>query len=577
MPENENFPELLRERLVRRRRRFKIVMGSLGVSVCSAIVVFFLMAGTVGGTAGSRILYALPGPGDSTWLIDQSQPVPGQTSGNKDSFRLLEHSAATLREGPSFGGTILSVVGDGKDTMYATSGGRLLRFKLVDAQWKLEDSRNLGLNDSGAGAVVATYKDSLWLFWIRGAEIMARPALKPEAEPLAVFKAASPISRIGAKSAAGAVWLSALESRTGQLLLIAAKPEEAADGKVTVEIVRKGVVPMTASRSSFAVFGDDARNAVPVIALTRKEDTTRTWLMQAWVAGSSPEGEWKDVPPPPRAGAASTLELTSFVTLVARGNELTAWYSDAGTVKRTQSTWTGPEGLNWGEPTVVELDAASGVNALVWGAILFGLALVMTSQFVWLILNRERPQDRAITSLIAAAGGKKPAPKPEQKLVFASGPARGLALLIDLAMTSPLVILLQRVYEYRWEDAYGFIVLVNWGAVDSTILQAIAASLVTLSLLVMYSLFCELTWGRTLGKALLRLRVVDMQGETPSPWRIVVRNLLKIPEMIHWTVLIIPLGLMLFSGRQQRLGDLAGGTLVVVDVVPEESPDDIDI
>jgi uncharacterized RDD family membrane protein YckC len=73
------------------------------------------------------------------------------------------------------------------------------------------------------------------------------------------------------------------------------------------------------------------------------------------------------------------------------------------------------------------------------------------------------------------------------------------------------------------------------------------------------------------------LRVVDLEGEPPSPWRLVVRNVLKIAELIHWTVVMIPLGMMMFSGKQQRLGDYLGGTVVVVDVVPEESPDDIDV
>jgi len=34
---------------------------------------------------------------------------------------------------------------------------------------------------------------------------------------------------------------------------------------------------------------------------------------------------------------------------------------------------------------------------------------------------------------------------------------------------------------------------------------------------------------------------------------------------------------MMMTGKQQRLGDLAAGTFVIVDVVPDEAPDDIDI
>ena len=88
---------------------------------------------------------------------------------------------------------------------------------------------------------------------------------------------------------------------------------------------------------------------------------------------------------------------------------------------------------------------------------------------------------------------------------------------------------------------------------------------------------CEMMWGRTFGKALFRLRVVDAEGEQPAAWRIVVRNLFKVVELIHWVVLLIPMGLMMMSGKQQRLGDLLAGTYVIVDVIPDEAPDDIDI
>ncbi|MBE7491509.1 MAG: RDD family protein [Planctomycetes bacterium] len=576
MPERENLPDLLRERLATRRRRFKFVLGSLGATVVASIVVFFLLAANLGGATGSRLILAVAGPGGDVVLVDQSLPLAA--GGDKPgTFRLFDVTGQGLTPGPSFGGVVRSLTLAGRGNLFCTSGGRLLRFERKDGAWVLAESVSLGLNDPEADPVTVFHDGTLWLFWKRGLEVMLRPALQPDAEPHTVFKAASTLGGLGARSAAGAVWISALESRSGQLTLLAVRPSLDADGKTTVEVLRKGAAPQAATRSSLAVFGTDARAAVPVLALVRKDDTSRAWVLKAWVASSNPEGEWLDVVAPPRASVPSSLDGGGFLTLLGQGGDLRAWYSDGGAVKHSRARFDSPGQVQWGEPEVLELDKRGGMDGLVWGAVLFCLGLVMTSQFVWLILNRERPQDRAISTLLHGGQGGKPLPKPEEKLVFASAPARALALLIDLALTSPAVILLQGVYRYRWEDAYGFIVLLNWGGMDHGILASVTASLVTLTMLVIYSMFCELMWGRTLGKALFRLRVVDLEGETPAPWRIVVRNVLKIAEMIHWTVLIIPMALMLFSGKQQRLGDLAGGTLVVVDVVPEESPDDIDV
>ena len=75
-----------------------------------------------------------------------------------------------------------------------------------------------------------------------------------------------------------------------------------------------------------------------------------------------------------------------------------------------------------------------------------------------------------------------------------------------------------------------------------------------------YFTVMELLWCRTAGKMLCGLRVVDLAGGQPAWWRIVDRNLIRPFEFI------MPIGLLviLWTPRSQRIGDLVGGTRVVM-------------
>ena len=78
-----------------------------------------------------------------------------------------------------------------------------------------------------------------------------------------------------------------------------------------------------------------------------------------------------------------------------------------------------------------------------------------------------------------------------------------------------------------------------------------------------YSMLCE--WrnqGQTLGKRLLRLRVVDEQGLPLRFPQLAMRNLLRMVDALPLLYLLGGICVVL-SPRLQRLGDLAAGTLVV--------------
>jgi Predicted membrane protein/domain len=83
-----------------------------------------------------------------------------------------------------------------------------------------------------------------------------------------------------------------------------------------------------------------------------------------------------------------------------------------------------------------------------------------------------------------------------------------------------------------------------------------------------YRIATEWGWrGQTLGKRVMRLRVVDDRGLHLSFSQIVLRNLLRFVDSMPAAYLVGGLA-ALFSRKAQRLGDIAAGTLVIW--VPEE-------
>ncbi len=78
-----------------------------------------------------------------------------------------------------------------------------------------------------------------------------------------------------------------------------------------------------------------------------------------------------------------------------------------------------------------------------------------------------------------------------------------------------------------------------------------------------YSIVLEWFWqGRTIGKRLFRLRVMDMNGLRLQFSQVVVRNLLRFVDALPGLYLVGGIA-CLISARAQRLGDLAANTIVV--------------
>lgn len=84
-----------------------------------------------------------------------------------------------------------------------------------------------------------------------------------------------------------------------------------------------------------------------------------------------------------------------------------------------------------------------------------------------------------------------------------------------------------------------------------------------------YFILLEIVWkGQTIGKRIMRLRVIDASGLKLKPNQLVLRNLLRFVDSLP--VLYFLGGFVaVFNRRSQRLGDLAAGTIVTI--IPELS------
>ena len=86
-----------------------------------------------------------------------------------------------------------------------------------------------------------------------------------------------------------------------------------------------------------------------------------------------------------------------------------------------------------------------------------------------------------------------------------------------------------------------------------------------------YYFACESGGGQTLGKRVMRLRVVRADGGEAGMGEIAVRTVLRVVDGIG--LYLVGLVVMLVSGkRRQRLGDMAGGTIVVDASAARRSP-----
>jgi uncharacterized RDD family membrane protein YckC len=89
---------------------------------------------------------------------------------------------------------------------------------------------------------------------------------------------------------------------------------------------------------------------------------------------------------------------------------------------------------------------------------------------------------------------------------------------------------------------------------------------------IIYWIVLEWLWnGKTVGKKLLKLRVVDSNGLKLLPQQVITRNLLRSVDFLPIFYAAASVSCFL-DPRVRRLGDIAAGTIVIHDIEPS-SPD----
>lgn len=120
-----------------------------------------------------------------------------------------------------------------------------------------------------------------------------------------------------------------------------------------------------------------------------------------------------------------------------------------------------------------------------------------------------------------------------------------------------------QVIDWLIQGAVGFTFFYLMTKLDDTLSMGVPFPFWLISLLIIiYCPLCEIfNHGQTIGKHLLKMRVVKKDGSTPSLGAYIMRWLLFIvdgPTMSGLGVLV-----MLLNQDNQRIGDIAAGTMVI--------------
>ncbi len=133
--------------------------------------------------------------------------------------------------------------------------------------------------------------------------------------------------------------------------------------------------------------------------------------------------------------------------------------------------------------------------------------------------------------------------------VLAGPVTRALARVLDFLCVLVAIIFLDeivRVFDLFSEDLGSAVVVIGYFVLS-----------------IGYSILCEWRWrGQTIGKRLLNLRVVDVEGLRLQFHQVVTRNLLRFVDALPLAYLLGGVVCWL-SPKSQRLGDIAANTVVI--------------
>jgi uncharacterized RDD family membrane protein YckC len=149
------------------------------------------------------------------------------------------------------------------------------------------------------------------------------------------------------------------------------------------------------------------------------------------------------------------------------------------------------------------------------------------------------------------------------RLPIASPFSRCLAMAIDFAVILALTVLLFQILSILGN------MLTHIPVIGRVVSDLSSGLLIILQFLIGigYGIACEwLLRGQTVGKRMMKLRVIDERGLTLRFSQVAIRNLFRLLDILPSTFYLLG-GISCFlTKRCQRLGDIAAGTLVVREV-----------
>ncbi|MDF1811706.1 MAG: RDD family protein [Verrucomicrobiales bacterium] len=149
------------------------------------------------------------------------------------------------------------------------------------------------------------------------------------------------------------------------------------------------------------------------------------------------------------------------------------------------------------------------------------------------------------------------------QLPLAGPVSRGLALIVDLITILLLLIVISIALSIVSAFYSGFPVIGDFVSDLSSGLMILFGFVIGM----LYGAFLEWIWkGRTVGKRLLGLRVVDERGLSLTAGQIVIRNLFRLLDMLPSAFYMIGGISCALTKRCQRIGDIAAGTVVIREV-----------
>jgi uncharacterized RDD family membrane protein YckC len=162
---------------------------------------------------------------------------------------------------------------------------------------------------------------------------------------------------------------------------------------------------------------------------------------------------------------------------------------------------------------------------------------------------------------------------PEQialEFPLAGAGSRFLALAIDsFVQVAVLLVLALLALLALWFRSLGYQSFATW----------VLALLLLLGFVLYYGYFAafEALWGgQTPGKRAVGLRVISVTGQPITTFDALLRNLLRIVDQMPGIYAVGVLSIF-FTARNQRLGDLVAGTVVVQELGPAQADMDISV